>query len=89
MKTTALLLLSLAALTARADDKPLLAVPGKVILEAKLDGAPGAPWKAAKGKWEAADGTMRGSELVEEHPQRDRAGEGARTAVGHGAPPKP
>lgn len=67
MKTTALLLLSLAAVTARAEDsKPLLAVPGKVILEAKFDGAPGAPWKAAKGKWEAADGTMRGSELVED-----------------------
>ncbi|MBE2286527.1 MAG: hypothetical protein IAE77_23925 [Prosthecobacter sp.] len=67
MKTTALLLLSLAAVTARAEEsKPLLAVPGKVILEAKLDGAPGAPWKAAKGKWEAAEGAMSGSELVED-----------------------
>jgi hypothetical protein len=67
MKRTALLLLSLAAVTARAEDpKPLLAVPGKVILEAKLDGAPGTPWKAAKGKWEAAEGTMRGSELAED-----------------------
>lgn len=67
MKTTAVLLLSLTTITARADDsKPLLAVPGKIIVEAKLDGAPGAPWRAAKGKWEAADGAMRGSELIED-----------------------
>ena len=63
MKTTALLLLSLAAITARADDKPLLAVPGAVIYESKLDTAPAAPWKAAKGKWELVEGVTRGSEL--------------------------
>ena len=63
MKTTALLLLSLAAITARADDKLLLAVPGAVIYESKLDTAPAAPWKAAKGKWELVEGITRGSEL--------------------------
>lgn len=63
MKTTALLLLSLAAITARADDKLLLAVPGAVIYESKLDTAPAAPWKAAKGKWELVEGVTRGSEL--------------------------
>ena len=44
-------------------DEPLLAIPGKLILDAKLDSAPAAPWKAAKGQWEAADGALRGSEL--------------------------
>lgn len=44
-------------------DEPLLAIPGKLILDTKLDSAPAAPWKAAKGKWEAADGALRGSEL--------------------------
>ena len=65
MKHTSLLTLCLALATfgVRAEDKPLLAVPGKVIYESKLDTAPGAPWKAAKGKWELMEGVMRGSEL--------------------------
>jgi hypothetical protein len=50
-----------------ADTKPLLAVPGKVIYESKLDSAPGAPWKAAKGKWELVDGAWRGSEKAEDN----------------------
>jgi hypothetical protein len=54
------------ALTTHAADKPLLAVPGKVIYESKLDTAPAAPWKAAKGKWELVDGVMRGSEKPED-----------------------
>jgi len=41
-----------------------LAIPGKVVYESKLDTAPGAPWKTAKGKWELVNGVMRGSELV-------------------------
>jgi hypothetical protein len=49
-----------------AADKPLLAVPGKVIYESKFDTAPAAPWKAAKGKWELVDGVMRGSEKPED-----------------------
>lgn len=57
------LTLSLAAFGVRAEDKPLLAVPGKVIYENKLSDGAGAPWKAAKGKWEPADGVLRGSEL--------------------------
>lgn len=65
MKHTSLLtlVLALGALSVRAEDKPLLAIPGKVIYESKLDTAPGAPWKAAKGKWELVDGVLRGSEL--------------------------
>ncbi|MGV3662715.1 MAG: hypothetical protein ACO1TE_21200 [Prosthecobacter sp.] len=66
MKPTSLLTLALslaATLGARAEDKPLLAIPGKVIYESKLDTAPGAPWKAAKGKWELVEGVTRGSEL--------------------------
>jgi hypothetical protein len=50
-----------------AADKPLLAVPGKVIYESKLDTAPGAPWRAAKGKWELVDGVLRGSEKTEDN----------------------
>ncbi|HEY2573901.1 MAG TPA: family 16 glycoside hydrolase [Verrucomicrobiaceae bacterium] len=52
---------------ARAADKPLLAIPGKVIYESKLDTAPSAPWKAAKGKWELAGGVLRGSEKPEDN----------------------
>ncbi len=65
MKHTSLLTLTLAlaAFTARAEDKPLLAIPGKVIYENNLSSGAGAPWKAAKGKWEPVDGVLRGSEL--------------------------
>ncbi len=55
-----------AGLTAAAADKPLLAIPGKVIYENKLDSAPGAPWKSAKGSWDSAGGVMRGSEKPED-----------------------
>lgn len=61
---TAIFALSLAG---RAADKPLLAIPGKVIYESKLDSAPAAPWKAAKGKWELAGGVLRGSEKPEDN----------------------
>ena len=68
MKTSLFSLLVIgAALHASAAEKPLLAVPGKVIYEDKLDKAPGAPWKAAKGKWEVVDGTWRGSEKPEDN----------------------
>lgn len=56
-------LLASTALTASAADKPRLAIPGKVIFESKLDAAPTAPWRVLKGKWELADGVMRGAEL--------------------------
>lgn len=68
MKHTALSALALGfVVTASAADKPLLAIPGKVIYENKLDSAPGAPWRAAKGKWELADGAWRGSEKPEDN----------------------
>lgn len=65
---TALYLSLLAGLTLStlASEKALLAVPGPVIYENKLDTAPAAPWKAAKGKWELVEGAMRGSELPED-----------------------
>lgn len=68
MKFSLLLPIAFFGLTlgAPASDKPLLAIPGKVIYENKLDSAPGAPWKAAKGKWELADGNWRGSEVPED-----------------------
>jgi len=62
MKITALFFLALASLVSAAE-KPMLAVPGEVIYESKLDTAPAAPWKSAKGQWELKDGVMRGSEL--------------------------
>jgi hypothetical protein len=52
-------------MTAAAEDA-LLAVPGELLLDAKLDTAPAAPWKAAKGKWVPTDGVLKGSELVED-----------------------
>ena len=55
-----------AALPAFAADSPLLAIPGKVIYESKLDTGLPALWKAAKGKWEAAEGALRGAEKPED-----------------------
>jgi hypothetical protein len=66
MKTILPLVLSLTLGASAAESQPLLAVPGKVIYESKLDTMPGAPWKAAKGKWEVVEGVWRGSELVED-----------------------
>lgn len=65
---TPLFLISLSAisLTASAADTPLLAIPGAVIYESKLNTAPAAPWKAAKGKWELVEGAVRGSEMAED-----------------------
>jgi hypothetical protein len=70
MKTSFLLLTTCALcamLTANAADQPLLAIPGKVIHEDKLNTQPGDPWKAAKGSWELAGGVWRGSEKPEDH----------------------
>ncbi len=68
MKTALLSALALGlAFAARADDKPLLAIPGKAIYENKLDSAPADPWKAAKGKWEVVEGHWRGSEKPEDN----------------------
>jgi len=47
-------------------EAPLLAVPGRVVYESTLAAAPAAPWRAAKGKWEAAEGVLRGAELPED-----------------------
>lgn len=68
MKKSALIPLLTLALTASGTcaDKALLAIPGNVIFESKLDTAPGEPWKTAKGKWEAVDGAVRGAEKPED-----------------------
>ena len=64
MKHSSLFLLSIVlAASVQAADKPLLAVPGKVIFENNLSDGATAPWKAAKGEWKAVDGALRGSEL--------------------------
>jgi hypothetical protein len=54
------------ALAAGAADKPLLAIPGKVIYESKLDAAPAVPWLMPKGKWELVEGVWRGAEKPED-----------------------
>lgn len=58
------LFLSVAA--SQGAEAPMLAVPGVVIYESKLDSTPAAPWKVAKGKWEGVEGTVKGSELPED-----------------------
>jgi hypothetical protein len=63
MKNSLLLALSLAA-AIHAEDKALLAIPGKVIYENNLSEGAAAPWKAAKGEWKAVEGVLRGSELA-------------------------
>ena len=67
MKPVLLALLACSmTLPAIAAEKPLLAIPSKVIYENTLDSAPSDPWKAAKGKWELIDGAWRGSEKPED-----------------------
>jgi len=64
-----LFLASLAFVVAQslsAEEKAMLAVPGTVVYESKLDAAPGEPWKAAKGAWEVVGGVWRGSEKPED-----------------------
>jgi hypothetical protein len=64
MKLATTLLLALAALPSHAaETAPLLAIPGKVLFESKLDTPLPATWKAAKGKWEIVDGALSGAEL--------------------------
>lgn len=49
-----------------AGDAPLLAIPGKVVYESRLDTPLSTPWKPAKGSWELNDGAWRGSEKPED-----------------------
>jgi hypothetical protein len=66
-----LLLLAVVPLAAAGADpqtvpsppKTLMAAPGKLLLADDLS-PPGKEWKAGKGKWEPADGGIRGSELT-------------------------
>lgn len=51
---------------AQGVETPMLALPGAVIYESKLDSTPAAPWKVAKGKWEGVEGAVKGSELPED-----------------------
>lgn len=52
------------AFAIQAADKPLLAIPGKVIYENSLADGAAKPWRAAKGEWQPVDGVLRGSELA-------------------------
>ena len=54
------------AADAPADPKTLLAERGKVLLSDDLKEAPAKEWRAAKGKWEATDGALRGAEIPED-----------------------
>ena len=65
MKLAALFLcLALSALGAEA---PLLVKPGAVISAPDLKQPLGPEWSVAKGRWEPADGVLKGSELPDEH----------------------
>jgi hypothetical protein len=59
-------MLRVSALPATAEDKPLLAIPGKVIYESTLADGISEPWKTAKGAWEKTEGGVRGSEKPED-----------------------
>src|SRR5262245_14375974 len=56
-----------AVLSVAADEPPapktVMLTPGKLLLEDPLDAALGSSWKVGKGKWEAADGAVRGAEV--------------------------
>lgn len=66
LTTLASLFVVAAPLCASADPAPLLAVPGKVLFESKLDSTPESPWRMAKGSWEGVSGAVRGSEKPED-----------------------
>ena len=67
MKSLSIVVCAVASLlAAHAAEQPLLAIPGKVIVECKLDAAPVAPWVMPKGKWELVEGVVRGSEKPED-----------------------
>lgn len=66
MKVAALCTLAL-ALPALAADQPLLGVPGKLVYENALSSGVPEGWTVGKGKWEAADGALRGAELEADH----------------------
>ena len=68
-KLTSLLLAGSALLTAsplNAADTPdnLLAIPGKILYQNELSGEVAAPLRVSKGKWEAVEGVLRGSEVT-------------------------
>lgn len=51
------------AVTPVAPTKTVMLVPGKVLLDDPLNAPLAKEWKAAKGKWEAVDGAVRGAEV--------------------------
>jgi hypothetical protein len=55
------------ALSAYGADAPLLVKPGKVISAPDLKQSLGPEWSVAKGKWEPAEGVLKGTELPDEH----------------------
>lgn len=51
------------ATTSAAAPVTVMLAPGKVLLDDPLNAPLATEWKAAKGKWEAVDGAVRGAEL--------------------------
>lgn len=48
---------------ATAAPQTVMLTPGKVLLDDPLSAALGTDWKVGKGKWEAADGAVRGAQV--------------------------
>jgi hypothetical protein len=61
--TTALVAISLHLLAADNDPKTLMTDRGKLQFSDDLNQPPSKQWRIGKGKWEAADGAVRGCEL--------------------------
>ncbi len=61
-------LLGLAAADPSADRTPLMTERGKLLYQDDFDGKKvGDDWKVAKGRWDIADGVLRGAELKEDN----------------------
>lgn len=67
---TVILFIVLAATLQAEDLKPLMCGRGQLLLSENFNNGPlGTDWQVAKGKWEIADGALKGGELeVDHHP---------------------
>lgn len=63
LATVAAGLASAAEPAAQSRPQTVMVTPGKLLLDDPLSAAPAKEWKVGKGKWEAADGAVRGAEL--------------------------
>jgi hypothetical protein len=58
--------MALSGTNSRAEEKPLLAIPGNVVYENKMTETPAKPWTTPKGTWVGEGGVVRGSEKPED-----------------------